>query len=118
MSASIRKRARELGIAPGILPVGRWNAISDVRGVRVGQVTLNEGEDIRTGVTAILPHDGNLFQEKVPAAIVVGNGFGKLIGFSQVEELGEIETPIVLTNTLSVSRAAEAQRRLMARPAR
>jgi D-aminopeptidase len=108
MSASIRKRVRELGIAPGILPVGKWNAISDVRGVRVGHVTLNEGEDIRTGVTAILPHDGNLFQEKVPAAIVVGNGFGKLIGFSQVEELGEIETPIVLTNTLSVPRAAEA----------
>ena len=108
MSAAVRKRARELGIVPGILPVGKWNAITDVGGVRVGHVTLNEGDDIRTGVTAILPHDGNLFQEKVPAAIVVGNGFGKLIGFSQVEELGEIETPIVLTNTLSVPRAAEA----------
>ncbi len=103
-----RKRARELGITPGILPVGKWNAITDVRGVRVGHVTLIEGEDIRTGVTAILAHDGNIFQEKVPAAIVVGNGFGKLMGFTQVEELGEIETPIVLTNTLSVPRAAEA----------
>ena len=70
-----RKRVRELGISPGILPVGTWNAITDVSGVRVGHVTLIEGEDIRTGVTAILPHSGNLFQEKVPAAIVVGNGF-------------------------------------------
>lgn len=103
-----RKRARELGIAPGILPVGKWNAITDVRGVKVGHVTLIEGEDIRTGVTAILPHDGNLFQEKVPAAIVVGNGFGKLMGFTQVDELGEIETPILLTNTLAAPRAAEA----------
>jgi D-aminopeptidase len=103
-----RKRARELGIAPGILPIGKWNAITDVQGVKVGHVTLIEGEDIRTGVTAILPHDGNLFQEKVPAAIVVGNGFGKSIGFTQVDELGEIETPILLTNTLAVPRAAEA----------
>jgi D-aminopeptidase len=103
-----RKRARELGIVPGILPVGTWNAITDVPGVRVGHVTLIEGEDVRTGVTAILLHDGNLFQDKVPAAIVVGNGFGKLVGSTQVEELGEIETPIVLTNTLSVPRAAEA----------
>src|SRR5688572_3790836 len=103
-----RKRARELGITPGILPVGRWNAITDVQGVRVGNVTLIEGDDIRTGVTAILPHDGNLFQDKVPAGIVVGNGFGKLTGSTQVEELGEIETPIVLTNTLAVPRAAEA----------
>jgi len=103
-----RKRARELGIAPGILPVGGWNAITDVHGVNVGHVTLIEGEDIRTGVTAILPHDRNLFQEKVPAAIVVGNGFGKLIGSTQVEELGEIETPILMTNTLAAPRAAEA----------
>ena len=103
-----RKRARELGIVSGILPVGPWNAITDVRGVKVGHVTLIEGEDIRTGVTAILPHDGNLFQEKVPAGIAVGNGFGKLMGATQVEELGEIETPIVLTNTLAVPRAAEA----------
>lgn len=105
---SPRKRARELGINPGVLPVGKWNAITDVHGVKVGHVTLIEGNDVRTGVTAILPHDGNLFQNKIPAAIVVGNGFGKLIGFTQVEELGEIETPIVLTNTLSVPRAAEA----------
>ena len=103
-----RKRARELGITPGILPVGTWNAITDVPGVKIGHVTLIEGEDVRTGVTAILPHDGNLYQGKVPAGIAVGNGFGKLIGSSQVEELGEIETPIVLTNTLAVPRAAEA----------
>jgi D-aminopeptidase len=103
-----RKRARELGLVPGVLPVGSWNAITDVQGVKVGHVTLIEGEDIRTGVTAILPHDGNLFQEKVPAGIAVGNGFGKLMGSTQVEELGEIETPVVLTNTLAVPRAAEA----------
>ena len=107
MSAS-RKRAREWGIAPGILSVGPWNAITDVKGVRVGHVTLIEGDDIRTGVTVILPHRGNLFRDKVPAAIAVGNGFGKLMGSTQVEELGEIETPIVLTNTLAVPRAAEA----------
>lgn len=106
--SSVRKRARELGIAPGILPTGTWNSITDVSGVKVGHVTLIEGDDIRTGVTAILPHGGNLFQDKVPAAIVVGNGFGKLMGSTQVDELGEIETPIVLTNTLSVPRAAEA----------
>jgi len=103
-----RKRVRELGITPGILPVGKWNAITDVSGVKVGHVTLIEGEDVRTGVTAILAHDGNIFQDKVPAGIVVGNGFGKLAGFTQVEELGEIETPILLTNTLCVPRAAEA----------
>jgi D-aminopeptidase len=103
-----RKRVRELGITPGILPVGQWNAVTDVSGVKVGHVTLIEDDDVRTGVTAILPHAGNLFQEKVPAGIVVGNGFGKLMGFTQVEELGEIETPIVLTNTLAVPRAAEA----------
>jgi D-aminopeptidase len=102
-----RKRARELGISPGILPPGKWNAITDVRGVKVGHVTLIQGADIRTGVTAIIPHDGNMFQDKVPAGIVVGNGFGKLMGFTQVEELGEIETPIVLTNTLAVPAAAE-----------
>src|SRR5687768_226480 len=103
-----RKRVRELGVSPGILPVGKRNAITDVHGVKVGHVTLVEGDDVRTGVTAILPHDGNLFQNKVPAGIIVGNGFGKLIGFTQVGELGEIETPIVLTNTLAVPRAAEA----------
>lgn len=103
-----RKRIRELGITPGILPVGKWNAITDVQGVKVGHVTLIEGNEVRTGVTAILPHQGNLYQDKVPAGIVVGNGFGKLTGSTQVEELGEIETPIVLTNTLAVPRAAEA----------
>src|SRR5215212_7029047 len=103
-----RKRLRECGITPGILPVGTWNAMTDVSGVKVGHVTLIEGDDIRTGVTAILPRAGNIFQEKVPAGIVVGNGFGKLVGSTQVEELGEIETPILLTNTLSVPRATEA----------
>jgi D-aminopeptidase len=88
--------------------VGEWNAITDVNGVKVGHITLIEGDDIRTGVTAVLPHSGNLLQEKVPAAMVVGNGFGKLMGSTQVHELGEIETPIVLTNTLCVARAAEA----------
>ena len=102
-----RKRARELGITPGILPAGMWNALTDVAGVKVGYVTLIEGQDIRTGVTAILPHGGNIFQEKVPAGIVVGNGFGKLMGYTQVDELGEIETPVVLTNTLAVPVAAE-----------
>jgi len=103
-----RKRARKLGITPGVLPTGKWNAVTDVHGVKVGHVTLIEGDDIRTGVTAILPHDGNIFQDKVPAGIVVGNGFGKLMGSTQVNELGEIETPFILTNTLSVPVAAEA----------
>ena len=105
---NLRKRAREMGIFPGILPAGQWNAITDVHGVKVGHVTLIDEEDVRTGVTAILPHEGNLFQEKIPAGMAVGNGFGKLMGVTQVEELGEIETPIVLTNTLAVPRAAEA----------
>lgn len=108
MTGATRKRVRELGISPGILPVGKWNAITDVQGVHVGHVTLMEGHDIRTGVTAILPHKGNIFRDKVPAAIIIGNGIGKLMGSTQVEELGEIETPIVLTNTLAVPRAAEA----------
>ena len=103
-----RPRARELGIAVGILPPGGHNAITDVAGVRVGHATLIVGESIRTGVTAILPHEGNLFQERVPAAVHVFNGFGKLIGATQVQELGEIETPIVLTNTLAAPRAADA----------
>ncbi len=103
-----RPRARDLGIAPGILPAGPLNAITDVAGVRVGHVTLWEGDDIRTGITAILPHGGNLFQEKVPAGLAVGNGFGKLAGATQIAELGEIETPVVLTNTLAVPRAADA----------
>ena len=98
----------ELPLEIGILPTGKWNAITDVEGVRVGQVSINEGTKIRTGVTAILPHGGNLYQEKVPAAMYIGNGYGKLMGYSQVEELGNIETPIVLTNTLSVPMAAQA----------
>ena len=104
---TLRQRARELGITPGILPVGKWNAITDVSGTKVGHVTLIEGDNIRTGVTAILPHSGNVFQDKVPAGIAVGNGFGKLMGSTQVEALGEIETPILLTNTLAVPAAAE-----------
>ncbi|MBI4907754.1 MAG: P1 family peptidase [Acidobacteria bacterium] len=94
---------REAGILPGILPPGPLNAITDVSGVRVGHITLRQGDSIRTGVTAILPHPGNLFQNKVPAAVFVANAFGKLAGSTQVEELGNIETPIVLTNTLSVA---------------
>lgn len=104
--ASSRPRARDIGLAPGVLPPGKWNAITDVSGVRVGQVTLWEGEDIRTGVTTILPHGGNWFQEKVPAAIHLGNAYGKLIGYTQVRELGNIESPIVLTGTLAVWNAA------------
>lgn len=103
-----RPRVREAGISVGILPIGPLNAITDVEGVMVGHTTILRGENIRTGVTAILPHGGNLFREKVPAAIFVGNGFGKLMGSTQVSELGEIETPIVLTSTLSVPRAADA----------
>ncbi|HJP94311.1 MAG TPA: P1 family peptidase [Pyrinomonadaceae bacterium] len=105
--AQNRPRARELGITVGILPTGELNAITDVPGVLVGHTTLVRGDDIRTGVTAILPHAGNLFQEKVPGAVFVGNGFGKLAGSTQVNELGEIETPILLTSTLSVPRVAD-----------
>lgn len=101
-----RLRLRELGIEIGIFRTGPHNAITDVDGVRVGHVTLIEGDAVRTGVTAILPHAGNLFREKVPAAIYVGNGFGKLVGVTQVDELGQIETPILLTNTLAVWDAA------------
>jgi D-aminopeptidase len=106
--ASSRPRARDIGLAPGVLKTGPFNAITDVDGVLVGQVTIWEGEGVRTGVTAILPHGGNLFQEKVPGAIYLGNAFGKLVGYTQVQELGFIETPIVLTNTLSVWEAANA----------
>lgn len=102
-----RPRARELGITVGILPPGTLNAITDVPGVLVGHTTLIRGDNVRTGVTAILPHAGNLFQEKVPGAVFVGNGFGKLAGSTQVNELGEIETPILLTSTLSVPRVAD-----------
>ncbi len=102
------KNLRKYGIEIGVLKTGKWNAITDVPGVKVGHVTLIKGEDIRTGVTAILPHSGNIFQQKVPAAVYVGNGFGKLTGVTQVRELGNIETPIILTNTLSVPTAANA----------
>src|SRR5262252_8984802 len=103
-----RPRARDLGVVVGILPTGKNNAITDVAGVRVGQATLIRGYDVRTGVTAILPHSGNIFQQKVPAAIFVGNGFGKLAGSTQVTELGNLETPVLLTNTLAVGTAMEA----------
>jgi len=103
-----RPRARDLGLAPGVFPPGPLNAITDVPGVRVGQTTLVAGDSVRTGVTAVLPHGGNLFQEKVPGAVFVGNAFGKLAGSTQVRELGTIETPIVLTNTLAVGTAVEA----------
>ncbi len=103
-----RPRAREVGVVIGTLPVGRHNAITDVPGVLVGHTTLRQGTSRNTGVTAIRPHGGNLFEERVPAAIHVGNGFGKLIGVTQVAELGELESPILLTGTLSVWRAADA----------
>ena len=107
-SAEDRPRMREFGIETGIIEPGEWNAITDVPGVKVGQVTLIEGENIRTGVTAILPYDGNIYQNKVPGAVYVANGYGKLMGYTQIEELGTIETPVILTNTLSVPTAANA----------
>ena len=103
-----RPRAREIGIEVGILPTGSFNAITDVEGVKVGHKTIIRGDSIRTGVTVILPHSGNLFQEKIPSAIYLGNAFGKLAGSTQVEELGNIEAPIALTNTLSVPVAVQA----------
>src|SRR3954452_1552705 len=103
-----QQRARALGVTPGVLRPGPRNAITDVKGVRVGQTTIIEGDSVRTGVTAILPHPGNLFLDRVPAAIYVGNGFGKLLGTTQVTELGELETPILLTCTLCVWKAADA----------
>jgi D-aminopeptidase len=103
-----RPRLREFGLKTGTLPPGPLNAITDVAGVLVGQTTLVEGSSIRTGVTAVLPHAGNVFQDKVPAAVYVANGFGKLTGSTQIEELGNLETPIVLTNTLAVPTAADA----------
>lgn len=102
-----RPRTRDLGIKIGVLPAGANNAITDVGGVTVGHTTLLRGENVRTGVTAIVPHGGNLFREKVPGAVFVGNGFGKLAGSTQVNELGEIETPILLTSTLSVPKTAD-----------
>ncbi len=106
--ATERPRLRATGIVVGGLPTGPLNAITDVEGVRVGHVTIHEGDSLRTGVTAVLPHGGDLFREEVPAAVEVGNGFGKLVGSTQVNELGELETPILLTGTLSVYRAADA----------
>ncbi len=107
-SAQRPARARALGVVPGTLPPGPLNAITDVAGVRVGQTTVRIGDSVRTGVTAILPHGGNVFLDRVPAAIHVGNGFGKLLGSTQVAELGELETPILLTCTLCVWKAADA----------
>jgi D-aminopeptidase len=107
-TSNTRPRASDLGLKVGILPTGRLNAITDVAGVEVGHTTIISGNNIRTGVTAVLPHSGNIFREKVPSAIFVGNGFGKLTGSTQVDEMGEIETPIVLTNTASVPRVADA----------
>jgi D-aminopeptidase len=106
--AQTKPRARDLGIAPGVFSTGALNAITDVAGVRVGHTTIVEGDRVRTGVTAIVPHGGNVFQDKVAGAVFVGNAFGKLAGSTQVAELGTIETPIVLTNTLSVGAAMDA----------
>jgi D-aminopeptidase len=108
LMAQGRPRARDLGIAPGVYPPGPLNAITDVGGVRIGHSTIIEGDAVRTGVTAVLPHPGNIFQDKVAGAVFVGNAFGKLTGSTQVAELGTIETPIVLTNTLSVGVAMDA----------
>ena len=107
VNGQTRPRARDIGITPGVSSPGPENAITDVAGVKVGQTTLREGDHIRTGVTVVLPHGGNLFREKVPGAVFVGNGFGKLAGSTQVNELGEIETPILLTSTLAVPRVAD-----------
>ncbi|AXY76002.1 S58 family peptidase [Paraflavitalea soli] len=103
-----QQRARDYGIRIGVMAPGKWNAITDVPGVKVGHTTIVRGDSIRTGVTAVLPYDGNIFQQKVPAAVFTGNGFGKLAGTTQVQELGNLETPIVLTNTLGVATAMNA----------
>jgi D-aminopeptidase len=107
-SPTNHRRAPDLGLKIGVLPTGPLDAITDVSGVLVGQTTIVRGDNIRTGVTAVLPHSGNLYREKVPGGIFVGNGFGKLAGFTQVEDLGDIETPILLTSTTSVPRVADA----------
>lgn len=107
-SASAQKRVADIGLKIGVLKPGKLNAITDVAGVKVGHTTLVKGDSVHTGVTAILPYDGNIFQQKVPAGVFVGNGFGKLAGSTQLQELGTIETPIILTNTLSVSTAMDA----------
>ena len=106
--AQEKKRARDYGVKIGVIPTGKLNCITDVAGVKVGHTTLIKGDSVRTGVTAILPYDGNVFQQKVPAAVYTGNGFGKLAGSTQVNELGNLETPVVLTNTLNVSTAMDA----------
>jgi D-aminopeptidase len=103
-----RPRCADLGLKVGVLPTGPLDAITDVAGVRVGHTTIIRGDDLHTGVTAILPHPGNLYREKVPGAVFVGNGFGKLAGSTQVDEMGDIETPILLTSTTSVPRVADA----------
>ena len=108
LDAQVRATARELGVVVGILSPGPLNAITDVDGVLIGQKTIMSGDSINTGVTAIIPHGGNIFQEKVPAAVVIGNAFGKLAGSTQVQELGELESPVILTCTLCVPRAADA----------
>jgi len=108
-SPNVRPRAANLGLKVGVLPTGTLNAITDVAGVEVGHTTLIRADDVRTGVTAVLPHSGNLYREKVPGAIFVGNGFGRLAGYTQVEEMGDIETPILLTNTTSVANLREQQ---------
>jgi D-aminopeptidase len=107
-ASETRPRLREFGLKTGVMQPGRLNAITDVKGVTVGQVTLSKGKNIRTGVTAVLPYIGNIYQAKVPGAVYVANGYGKLTGYTQIEELGNIETPIILTNTLSVPTAAAA----------
>lgn len=113
----VRPRARDLGVAPGIFRTGAHNTITDVAGVMVGQTTVVEGDSVRTGVTAILPHGGNPFFDRVPAALHVGNGYGKLLGVTQLRELGELETPILLTCTLCVWKAADAMVEwMLARP--
>lgn len=117
LDAQTRPRARELGVSPGVFATGARNAITDVRGVLIGQTTVIEGDTVRTGVTAILPHSGNLYRDRVPAAVHVGNGFGKLLGVTQLRELGELETPILLTCTLCVWKAADFMVEwLLARP--
>jgi len=107
-SSEEKPRLREFGIETGVLKPGQWNAITDVAGIKIGQVTIVTGDNIRTGVTAILPHGGNIYQDSVPGAMYVANGYGKLTGYTQVTELGNIETPVILTNTLSVPTAANA----------
>ena len=108
LTAEERRRARDLGLKIGIFPTGEYNSITDVTGVKVGQTTVIQGDSVRTGVSVILPHESDLFKEKVPAAVYVTNGFGKLVGSTQIEELGTIETPIALTNTLNTFLIANA----------